>query len=139
MGENFAILTITLPTYHEGGNATFSHSDIRKVVETSSNSAFSISWSVCYSDVSCKVEPPITSDNKLVLTYDLFHVNTSTFKDSAAWSFRGVTTLERLLKFWKQNADVDGPFCNSNFAWVLEHKYDAGNMSVKDLRGDDLS
>jgi hypothetical protein len=129
----FGTLVISLPSPHEGGEVHLSHSGEGAIFKTAATSAYDLCALSWYSDVKHEIKP-ITSGNRLVLTYNLVtHKTTSsTLKPSAQSLAMDRNTLAKCLRHWLTNYPEEDRFIH-----VLGHQYTNNSLCLSNLKGND--
>lgn len=150
----FGTLVICLPSEHEGGQVHLTHGTREMLFDTAESSRFEFSylaWFVPvlhpfgliladfsryrYSDVTHEVKP-VTKGYRFVLTYNLFHLDSSTRKLAGDLG-NEKTELQNIISSWKTCYDEDREGCPNALAYMLDHKYTDANLGSSQLKGED--
>jgi hypothetical protein len=125
----FGTMVVCLPSHHEGGEIWLSHAGEKRQLSTAATSLFDLSMMSWYADVTHEVKP-VTSGYRLVLTYNLIQDTTSQRQTAGLLS----QSRKRLLKILNK---CNGYLYGDHWAYILDHKYTATNLSLKHLKGRD--
>lgn len=125
----FGTLVIVLPSAHQGGDVIVRHRGEKKVFASSQVTQGFMTW---YSDVKHEVLP-VTSGYRWVLTYNMALADPS--KEPPAASQLDVDGPSRLVSAVRRWLDTE----EGNPVWILDHDYTEARISLRDLKGKDLS
>ena len=147
----FGTLAICLPSLHKGGSLVFTHRGQRVSFETAENSEFGqshILWSVLlcvtnsettdydgrYCDVTHEIKP-VTSGYRFVIIYNLMQ-QTPNYSISAEAIHEEKVGLRCILMDWRLAYESQKPVLKK-LAYILNHRYSAANLQLKNLKGRD--
>lgn len=126
----FATIVITLPSQFTGGSIHLEHALKTKVVNMSSDSAFSTQVAAWYTDVMHSVQP-ILSGYRLVLSYNLIHAIAPSLRPALTTTSPHAKKLRRVLKAWKKNQTPQ------KVVYLFDHQYSSSNLLGATLKGKD--
>ncbi|KAI9706510.1 MAG: hypothetical protein M1836_003516 [Candelina mexicana] len=133
----FGTMVICLPSEHEGGQVWLNHDRRKKTFDTAKTSAFEQSYIAWYADVTHEIRP-VTSGNRLVLTYNLIDTAPG-IPQSAASQDHEKLKLRNILTLWKTSwDDSEHMACPDKLAYMLDHKYTNASLRIDQLKGSDL-
>ncbi|KAI9715498.1 MAG: hypothetical protein M1812_005974, partial [Candelaria pacifica] len=133
----FGTLVVCLPSEHEGGQVWLNHGGREEKFDTAKTSAFEQSYIAWYADVTHEVRP-VTSGNRLVLTYNLIDTAPGTPQTAASVGNEKLK-LHNIIAFWKASwDDSEHENCPNKLAYLLDHKYTNASLRMDMLKGNDL-
>ena len=133
----FGTLIVCLSSSHEGGDLVLQHSDEKFEFKTSVSSDFGASYAAWYSDILHEVKP-VTSGNRLVLTYNLVKNNDAPMLLPNSFASSNDRLSEALVHFdscLAGNRASYPPYLIHRF----EHQYTKANLKLETLKGQDYS
>ncbi|KAH8094889.1 hypothetical protein BXZ70DRAFT_342448 [Cristinia sonorae] len=98
--DQFATVTVILPSQFTGGDVHFTHDDKSVVFDISSNSLTQTIVVASYMDAACEIKP-ITSGHRLALSYSL-HLTTSDAKPMVIRDAEFLQEFRPILQSWKE-------------------------------------